>query len=414
MDRPIPKSEQARRKWAPVVALAVAVVAVALAARIGLGLFQASLARDELLTGMVDRGDVAAAIETTGSLTPEREIALAAPADTRVLRVLRQPGARLAEGEPILALDVAALELERETLAQKLASLENDRRQTVLGFRKQENEDRGKLELIELDLRFLEARHRQQKLLRDKGLASLEALQQAELELEKKRVEKRQLEDARVDAAVGHEAELEGLRLELALTRKALARAEERLEQGAARAPAAGVLTWVVEAEGSAVRAGEPLARIADLSRFKASAKISDFYADRISEGQPAMVRVGNQELAGRVIRLLPEVADGALGFEAAFDQGETVDLRPNQRVDVFLQTQRRQDVLRVRRGPALVGPGRAVLFLIRGDKAVRTTVEVGVFGAKYIEIIAGLAEGDEVILNDLSEYAHRDSIKLK
>ncbi len=413
MDRPISSAEHRRRRFKWIFGAVLTVLALFGGARLIAMLMRPTLERDDFATTRVERGPVAAAIETAGLLAPEREIALAAPADTRVLRVIRKPGSHVRAGDPILQLDTAALELERETLAQQLAAKENAKRQAALRHEKQTNEDRGKLELIALDLRYMDARHRQQRQLFDQGLTSMEELQQAELQLEKKKVEQRQLEDAQRDGEAAQEAEQQGLDLEIALLRKSMARAEDRLARAAAYAPSDGVVTWVVEAEGSSVRSGEPLARIADLSRFKVSATISDFYAGRINEGQHATIRVGDAKLPGRVIRLLPEVTNGVISFEAIFEHRDDLVLRPNQRVDVYLRTARRDSVLRVRRGPAIPGPGRHDVFVIRGGSAVRTRIEAGVTGPDYAEIISGLAEGDEVILTQLERYAHLSNIPI-
>ena len=113
------------------------------------------------------------------------------------------------------------------------------------------------------------------------------------------------------------------------------------------------------------------------------------------------------------MIRLLPEVTNGVISFEAIFEHRDDLVLRPNQRVDVYLRTARRDSVLRVRRGPAIPGPGRHDVFVIRGGSAVRTRIEAGVTGPDYAEIISGLAEGDEVILTQLERYAHLSNIPI-
>jgi HlyD family secretion protein len=79
--------------------------------------------------------------------------------------------------------------------------------------------------------------------------------------------------------------------------------------------------------------------------------------------------------------------------------------------VDVV--SERRAGVLRLPRGAALQG-GTQQLFVLRGTRAVRRPVELGLSGPDGWEVRAGLAEGDDVILSDMTDYAHAREIRLR
>ena len=414
MDREISRSEQMRTKMKPIVLTVLVATLLLLGLRWGAVMLRPQLKRGEIMTAKVERGPVTAAIETTGVLEPAREIVLSAPANTRVLRVLKRPGSVVSSGESILELDTSELELAAATTRQDLQVRENTKARTELRYGKETRELNGRLELARLDLAFLEARYKQQQQLFEQGLASLEEVEQAKLTLDKTRVEKQQIEESLRESSAERQAELDGLDLELALLRRSLEQAENDLVRASALAPEAGILTWVAEEEGSAVTAGSPLARIADLSDFKVLATISDFYAQRLRTGQEVSVRIGNQEIPGRVERLLPEVTDGSLSFEVRFQDQPGFPLRPNQRVTVYLRTERREETLRVKRGPAIPGPGNHEVYVIKGDKAVRTPVQAGVTGLTYTEIISGLEPGEVVILTELQRFGGLSSIPLK
>jgi HlyD family secretion protein len=82
-------------------------------------------------------------------------------------------------------------------------------------------------------------------------------------------------------------------------------------------------------------------------------------------------------------------------------------------RVEVSIIGGERADVLKVARGPFATGARREQVFVIRGDEASRRTVELGAFGRDEIEIVSGLAEGDEVITSNTSEYRHAGEIRI-
>ncbi len=57
---------------------------------------------------------------------------------------------------------------------------------------------------------------------------------------------------------------------------------------------------------------------------------------------------------------------------------------------------------------------GRPVAFVIHEDRAVRTPVELGVASFDHLEILKGLAEGDEVILSDMADHAHLTEVGIR
>ena len=76
--------------------------------------------------------------------------------------------------------------------------------------------------------------------------------------------------------------------------------------------------------------------------------------------------------------------------------------------------TDRRHDALRVKRGSFLTAEGSHAAFVIRDDKAVRTPVTIGLSNFELYEITDGLAEGDEVIISDMSDYRKSKEVKLR
>jgi HlyD family secretion protein len=329
-----------------------------------------------------------------------------------VLEILVPPGGRVQPGQPILRLDTSDLELARQRVMQQLQGKRAQRRTLLLEREQTLKDERGDLELAQLELAFLESRHRQRKTLFEQGLVSRDELLQAELDLKKQVVEERRLRESAGDAAAAHRARVEALDGEIALLQRDLAQAEHRLERADAAASVAGMVTWVADQLGATVRSGEPLARVADVSRYKVSATISDFYANRLREGLAVRIQLGDRDLTGFISLLQPEVSDGVLGFEVALNDADLVAARANQRVSVWIRTDERRDVLRLRRGSALPGPGEHQVFVIGSGTAQRRRVRAGMNGTEFIEIAEGLVPGERVVLDRLEHLEHLERIK--
>ena len=101
-------------------------------------------------------------------------------------------------------------------------------------------------------------------------------------------------------------------------------------------------------------------------------------------------------------------------GWGTHLDEPDDPILRPNLRVDVHAVTERRTDALCVRRGPLLNVDGSDWVFVVRGEKAGRTPVTIGLSNFEMYEITSGLAEGDEVIISDMSDFRNSKEVKLR
>ena len=51
---------------------------------------------------------------------------------------------------------------------------------------------------------------------------------------------------------------------------------------------------------------------------------------------------------------------------------------------------------------------------MLKGGEAVKTRVRLGVSNADHYEAVSGLAEGDEVVLSEMADYAHLSRVRLK
>jgi HlyD family secretion protein len=209
-------------------------------------------------------------------------------------------------------------------------------------------------------------------------------------------------------------AQLASLDAQVRTVDRELAEARQKAAMAITRADRPGLLTYVLNEVGTAVRPGDVLARIADPDRFRIESTISDIHASRIAEGQEVEVPIGDARLQGRIERVLPAVADGALRFWVALEEPSHPALRTNLRTDVLVVVDRREDVLRLAKGPYTSGTGTQTVFVVEGTVARRQKVRLGLSGYKEYEVVDGLAEGDEVVLSDMNRFLGSEEVRLK
>jgi HlyD family secretion protein len=415
MDRPLDPDFVRRRRLRRRMG-AAAGVSLAGAALVWMpGLVRPTLARDRIRTARVDRGAIEAVITATGTVVPEVEQVVSSPVDARVLRIPKRAGDAVTPGEAIVELDLSASRVALAKLDQDLALKRNQQERTRLELQAKLADTQAKWDVKKLQLESYRAQLRRHRDLHAQGLLSQDSLQQSELAEAQAAVELRQIEAERASAQESARAQLAGAALEAAQLGRERDEARRQLLLATTSADRHGVVTWTVTEEGAAVRKGDVVARLADLGSFRVEATVSDVHAQRLVAGLPVTVHIAaGQDLEGTVAAVRPAIANGSVSFAVALRERSSPLLRSNLRVDVLVVVGRKEDALRVARGPFANGEGLQQVFVVHGDRAVRTPVRLGLSGFDRFEVVSGLAEGEEAVVSDMSAYQHVKEVALR
>jgi HlyD family secretion protein len=413
VDRPlsdeIQRSDRRRRvmqSGAPLVLVALVMVWLP-------GWMRPSIPRARLRFARVTAGPIEAAIMASGTVMPEVERVLSSPLDARVLRILVRPGAQLEIGTPVVELDTSESVLALDKIVKDLKVKENQQAQSRLALEKSLVDLAGRIEAKTLDLQAAQSRLDSNQQLFKESLLSREALRQSELSVKQAQIELAQLRGERDNAERATAVQLDGLSLERGALDKEAAQARRLLDLSTTKSDRRGVLTWVLSQEGALIRRGDVIARIADLSSFRVEGSVSDVHAGRLHPGMKAVVRVNDETLDGTISEVFPTVENGVIRFTVALAQSSHPSLRPSLRTDVLVITDRKVQTLRVKRGPFADSTVRQV-FVVRGDRAVRVPVTLGLAGIDDVEVLSGLNESDEIIISDMRDYAHLAEVALR
>ena len=414
MDRIIPRDERRganRRKairWGLMIALLVGL------GYLGIQALRPTVASSEFSITTVDRGDVLQSIGATGLVVPAFEEQRNAPVATEIERVHLRSGAEVKQGDLILELDREYVNLQLEGRRDQLTLRQNNIALEKLSFDRDLKDLAIDAEVARLETSAAEAQLADAQRLEKVGGATKEDVERAELALAVAELAQQKLTNQLEYRRASDAGQRRRLELEVAMEEKEVAQLSRRLRETAVRAPRSGVVTWVNESIGQLVPEGEPLVRIADLAAFRVEAKCSDRYAGQLEVGMPVQVRLPKSRTSGRVATILPEVTNSAIRFLVELDDPSVAGLRPNQRVDVIVITDTKEDVVRIRNGNAIRGGAQQELFVVDGERAIRTPVTLGIRGNEYIEVRSGLSPRQNVIISDTRDYDGREVITLE
>jgi multidrug resistance efflux pump len=198
---------------------------------------------------------------------------------------------------------------------------------------------------------------------------------------------------------------------------KAVAQFRKQLvESMHVRAGGEGVLQDLPLELGQWVTPGTLLAKVVQPGDLKAELRIPETQAKDVALGQTVAVDTRNGIVPGRVRRVAPAASQGTVLVEVELRGALPRGARPDLTVDGTIEIEKLPDVLFVGR-PAGAQPESTVeLFRLApgSDNAQRTRVALGRSSVNAIEVKGGLAEGDRVILSDMSAWDSNETVRLR
>lgn len=413
MDRKIDKSAINKKRNGRILKWVVIVLAVLAAAWFGLRLLRPSADEDKLRFAVVETGEVLNTINGNALVLPAFEEQVNAPVATTIKEVVLTAGTQVQSGDILLRLDREYVGLQLDGRRDQLALKENSIGLLQMEYQRDLKELGYNAEIKELELAAAEARLGDARRLLKVGGATEEEVEAAELAVKITKLEtdklNNQLSYSR-NSLAGRERQLQ---LEVGMEEKEVQQLSRKLRETDVRAPRSGVVTWVNENLGQLVAEGAPLARIANLGRYKIEGTCSDRYAEQLTVGMAIELRLPRARLSGTLTDILPEVTNNTVRFRVELDDSSDENLRPNLRAELYVITDKRENVLRVKNGPAFRGGKQQSVFVVRGNEAIRTEIRAGIRNGDFVEIEGGLKAGDKIVISDTEEYERMSSFQL-
>ena len=362
----------------------------------------------------VDSGPLETTIPASGRVVPAHEEIITSPVSTRLLKVYTQAGDSVAAGTPLLLLDLQQEETElaklidnRDISRQELEQLRLNNQTMLSDLEMQIEVSSMNLNRLALDV---ENEHRLDSL----GSGTGDRVRQAETayiagKLELKQLQTK-LENERLRTAAAEKVQ----QLNINGTDRDIQMKQTQLHQGSIPAPINGVLTYIITDLGAPVHAGDKVAVVSDLSRFKVIGEVPEGNSSRIGVGSRVNVRLGRDELKGTVSNITPQAKQGVINFVVQLDDPGNRRLQSGLSTELYVAYGYKDRVTRLANTSVFKGPGEYSLFVLDGkDKLVKRKVKIGDSNREYVEIISGLKEGDQVV-GDMEQYRKNRTLKIK
>ncbi len=415
MDIPIARKKKRLLKRDLLLVSAALVAMVAAYYLWYLGQADLSIDANTLVLDEVKRGKFTVSVQGAGVLVPDNIEWLSANVEGTLVKRAVKPGHAVKKGDLIVELDnprlqqqlaeaqweLAALEAElaaanvtrESTLQQQKSTLLNaqlDYENSVLEFNARaelikkgavSRLDYARTRLVVDQCQQRLQSHRDQLKKMEEALVAQDKAQDARLNQTKKRVEmiQQQVDDLRIEAT------MDSVVLELPL------------------------------ASGQRVMMGDKIARLAQQDSLIAELQIPELNIRDVALGQRVVIDTRNNKIEGRVARIDPAVITGRVQVDVALSDKLPDDARPDLSVEGEIKITEIADTLYVNRPLFVQSQSDTVLFKLSADGHFfeRVAVRLGQASANHIEIINGLAAGDNIIISDPTRFSSYEKLRI-
>lgn len=410
---------------------------------------------------VVKRDAIAATVSATGSIAPESEVTLTFELGGKLKEVFVEKGQMVKAGDPLARLETDSLGLQ---VAQAQATVALNEAKLQQTMKKADVEDitaaeaelasakanyekvkagptedelivaRADMEKAAIAVQKAQAEYDQVAWIPGvSALPQAAALQQASIDYERAKANYQQIAQPPTESdlksawaqVVQAQTKLDKLRKnpdseEIAIAQaqvdQAQAQLEEaqlKLEKAAITAPFDGVVASLGAKVGEMVSSGTPMVVLVDISDFHIDVEIDEVDISQIAEGQEALITLDalpGIEIAGRVEAIAPTAssAEGGVVSYVVTVAIEPTDahLRPGMSANITITTARKDDALIVPNRYIQIDRESGKMYVERLEEdglTSRVEIETGMRDEFSSEVVAGLEEGDTVVLRSLS-----------
>ena len=189
-------------------------------------------------------------------------------------------------------------------------------------------------------------------------------------------------------------------------------------------APYDGVVTWRFSDTGALVQAGTsnttglPVVTLAEVDVLRLRIPVPESLAAKVRIGDSADVHVQatGEHFTGKVTRFTDSLDPSTRTMQVEIDvPNPDFHLQPGMYADVRLNANSRPDALTVPVEAIQRGDNRTSVLVLDSQNRVQSReVQVGVQSSNYVEILAGLTEGEKVIVGNLGAYHSGELVRPK
>ncbi len=220
---------------------------------------------------------------------------------------------------------------------------------------------------------------------------------------------------------------------QMAMEAQRLANSNRRRDALVILAPTDGQIGNLNAVIGGQVSAGEQVGEIGVLTDFKVTARLNEYYIDRVQTGLPATAVLKGQRYAFEVSRTTPQVQDHSFAIELMSPIGPMGHISPMGPISPMSPMSQEKPALRLGQTLRLqieLGKPEQRLIIPRGNFYAQTSglwvmkvdetghcarrvpIRLGRQNTEHYEVISGLRAGDRILISGYEAFGDAEVVK--
>lgn len=185
---------------------------------------------------------------------------------------------------------------------------------------------------------------------------------------------------------------------------------KEQISDSTLRSPLAGTITKVDKRSGETIQPAlvDTVISLLPVNPFQIKVDIYEEDIVKVKVGDAAEIKLtafSKQIFSGKVISIDPveKLIEGIVYYEVQIDfQNPPPDLKPGMTADITIKTAQKENVLVVPETAVAEKNGVNTVQVLNGENLEEKEIEIGLKGNNdLIEVVSGLSEGDQVVIED-------------
>jgi len=366
--------------------------------------------RDRVRIGTVTRGPFIRDVSAQGTVVAAVSPTLFAPAMGTV-SLLVKAGEGVKKSQVLATIYSPALINEYERERATLDSVDVALRRQEIDIRSQLLQNQQTSDLAAVQIKAAEREYQRSENALQQGVIPQRDLDRAKDSLESaKLTHDHALANAKLQQDI-LTFDLKAKRLDRERQQLLVAGLKRRVDDLMVHSPVDGMVGSLAVNDKTAIGENSPLLTVVDLSALEVEFRVPESYADSLAPGMPAEVTFVGKTYPASVISISPEVLQNEVTGRVRFSSETPPGLRQNQRLELRIILDSRDNVLKVERG-AFTDAGN-VAYVVNGDLAARRPIRIGATSVSEVEILEGLAPGDKIIVTNTNEFSTAPVVRL-
>lgn len=414
MDTPVPKMYK-RKILAKNLGLVSLIIIVPLCIIFFVRItIEPAIPQENLPIGIVDVGALEITASGSGVIVPNYEELLTAPFQSKILKVNQKPGIFVNMGDTLLILDAKSAMEVYNSLKNDLELKTIQHKKLTIQIRESEEDFAISKQIREIRIENLKAAYEAEVYLSKLGGSTKDLVKNANTQLKIAELELTQAVGNQKNHMAANQVSLKELETIIRIQKEAMDEAYGTIRKAFIVAPFPGILSFLMTQKGARISEGQELARIADISKYRIKGSVSNVWLGRVHPGQRVLLRNRGQVTIGAVDNVMSSIDNGLIECDIRIDDPDLSKFRTNLQLDIRIVVSEKEQSMRLPNGAFYKTPGNKVLYVIKGNKAIRTAVNLGEANYDYVEVLSGLDSGDLVILRDIAERYGQQELKVK